>query len=82
MLLFTSRHFKEGVIDLDILFYDMELISKRNLKVPHPELPNRRFVLVPMSELAPQLVHPGLNVSISELLATVKDDKKIHMMGP
>ncbi len=39
------------------------------------------IVLVPLSELAPQLIHPSLNVSISELLATVKDDKRIHMMG-
>jgi 2-amino-4-hydroxy-6-hydroxymethyldihydropteridine diphosphokinase len=60
---------------------DNETIEKRNLKVPHPRLPQRRFVLVPLSELAPQLIHPGLNASVSELLATTKDTKKIHMMG-
>jgi 2-amino-4-hydroxy-6-hydroxymethyldihydropteridine diphosphokinase len=69
------------IIDLDILFYDNEIIEKRNLKVPHPRLSQRRFVLVPLSELAPQLIHPGLNVSVSELLATTKDTKKIHLMG-
>jgi 2-amino-4-hydroxy-6-hydroxymethyldihydropteridine diphosphokinase len=70
------------VIDLDILLYDNEIVDKRNLKIPHPRLQERRFVLLPLSELAPQLIHPSLNVSISELLATVKDPKKIQMMGP
>ncbi|MGH7787427.1 MAG: 2-amino-4-hydroxy-6-hydroxymethyldihydropteridine diphosphokinase [Candidatus Binatia bacterium] len=69
------------VIDLDILFFDMEVIDKRNLKVPHPRLPGRRFVLIPLSELAPQLIHPGLNHSVSELLAKVKDSKKVHLMS-
>ena len=70
------------IIDLDILFFDNEIVAKRNLKIPHPRLPERRFVLLPLSELAPQLIHPSLNVSVSELLATVKDTKKIQMMGP
>jgi len=76
-----GKRWGSRIIDLDILFYDNETIEKRNLKVPHPRLPQRRFVLVPLSELAPQLIHPGLNVSVSELLATTKDTKKIHMMG-
>jgi 2-amino-4-hydroxy-6-hydroxymethyldihydropteridine diphosphokinase len=76
-----GKRWGSRIIDLDILFYNNEIIAKRNLKVPHPELPNRRFVLVPLSELAPQLIHPGLNASVSELLATTKDRKKIHMMG-
>lgn len=77
-----GKRWGSRIVDLDILFYDMEIIAKRNLKVPHPRLASRRFVLVPLSELAPQLIHPALNVSISELLATCKDTKKIHMMGP
>jgi len=76
-----GKRWGSRIIDLDILLYDKEIIEKRNLKVPHPELPNRRFVLLPLSELVPQLIHPALNVSISELLATVKDTKKIHVMG-
>ncbi|MBX3027618.1 2-amino-4-hydroxy-6-hydroxymethyldihydropteridine diphosphokinase [bacterium] len=70
------------IIDLDILFFDNEIVNKRNLKIPHPRLQERRFVLLPLSELAPQLIHPLLNASVSELLATVKDAKKIQMMGP
>jgi len=75
-----GKRWGSRIIDLDILFYDNEIVDKRNLKIPHPRLPERRFVLVPLSELAPQLIHPGLNVSVSELLATTKDRKKIHMM--
>ena len=77
----SGKRWGSRVIDLDILLFNMEIIEKRNLKVPHPEIPNRRFVLVPLSELAPQLIHPKLNQSVSELLATVKDTKKIHLMG-
>ena len=75
-----GKRWGSRIIDLDILLFDMEKIEKRNLKVPHPELPNRRFVLVPLSELAPQLIHPGLNLSISMLLATCKDTKKVQLM--
>jgi 2-amino-4-hydroxy-6-hydroxymethyldihydropteridine diphosphokinase len=76
-----GKRWGSRIIDLDILFFNNETIEKRNLKVPHPRLPNRRFVLVPLSELAPQFIHPALNVSVSELLATTKDTKKVHMMG-
>jgi 2-amino-4-hydroxy-6-hydroxymethyldihydropteridine diphosphokinase len=76
-----GKRWGSRIIDLDILFFNMEQINKRNLRVPHPRLAERRFVLLPLSELAPQLIHPRLNVSVSELLATVKDPKKIHMMS-
>jgi len=69
------------IIDLDILFYDMEIINKKTLKVPHPRLHERRFVLLPLSELAPHLIHPSLNLSVSAMLAKVKDAKKVHMMS-
>jgi 2-amino-4-hydroxy-6-hydroxymethyldihydropteridine diphosphokinase len=75
-----GKRWGSRIIDLDILLYDNEIIDKRNLKVPHPRLPDRRFVLIPLSELAPQLIHPALNVSVSELLAKVKDNKKVHLM--
>ena len=75
-----GKRWGSRIIDLDILFYNNEIIEKRNLKVPHPRLPGRRFVLVPLSELAPQFVHPALNATVSELLATIKDPKKVHLM--
>ena len=42
-------------------------------------MPKRKFVLIPLSEIAPQVIHPELGVTISELLINVKDDKKIHL---
>ncbi len=75
-----GKRWGSRVIDLDILLFDNEIINKRTLKVPHPEMQNRRFVLAPLSELAPQLIHPKLSVSVSELLAGLKDSKKIHLL--
>lgn len=68
------------IIDLDILLYNSLLFEKRSLKIPHPELHNRKFVLVPLSEIAPQVIHPALGVTISELLVNVKDNKKVSLM--
>jgi 2-amino-4-hydroxy-6-hydroxymethyldihydropteridine diphosphokinase len=67
------------IIDLDILLYDSAVVKKKTLRIPHPEMATRKFVLIPLSEIAPQVVHPELGVTISELLINVKDDKKIHL---
>src|SRR5881398_2268730 len=72
-----GKRWGSRVIDLDILFYGSLVLRKRALKVPHPELGNRRFVLLPLSELAPQLIQPVLQVTVSDLLASVKDSKKV-----
>jgi 2-amino-4-hydroxy-6-hydroxymethyldihydropteridine diphosphokinase len=75
-----GKRWGSRVIDLDILFYSGLVVKKRGLRVPHLELANRRFVLLPLSELAPQLIHPVLQATISDLLAAVKDTKKIVLM--
>jgi 2-amino-4-hydroxy-6-hydroxymethyldihydropteridine diphosphokinase len=54
-------------IDLDILFYDDRVIREVDLVIPHPELEKRRFVLVPLSEIVPDLIHPVLGKRITEL---------------
>lgn len=68
------------IIDLDILLYDQDVVSKKTLKIPHPEMHKRRFVLLPLAELAPQVIHPHLGRSVSALLATVKDDKRVTLL--
>jgi 2-amino-4-hydroxy-6-hydroxymethyldihydropteridine diphosphokinase len=73
------RKYRARIIDLDLLFYDKEIIHTSPLTVPHPRLHERRFVLAPMAELAPALIHPELNVSISELLAGLKSPQRVTL---
>ena len=59
------------VIDLDLLFFDEAIISEQGLEVPHPRLHERRFVLTPLVEIAPDVVHPVLKKSASDILAAL-----------
>jgi 2-amino-4-hydroxy-6-hydroxymethyldihydropteridine diphosphokinase len=72
------RH-KPRVIDLDLLFFDKEIRDTPALTLPHPRLHERRFVLAPMAELGPALIHPKLNVTISDLLATLKSSQRVTL---
>ncbi len=70
------------VIDLDILLYDEAVIHRPDLEVPHPRLAERRFVLVPLADLAPDLIHPTLGVSIRTLLARLPEDASVQLYKP
>ena len=62
------------IIDIDIIFFNDEVIHiKERLSVPHPEMQNRKFVLEPLSEIAPDLIHPILNQTIRQLYITLED---------
>lgn len=61
------------IIDIDILFFNKEMIREKDLIVPHPEIQNRRFVLVPLNELSPGLKHPVLKKTIHQLLEDCTD---------
>ncbi|MES2429706.1 MAG: 2-amino-4-hydroxy-6-hydroxymethyldihydropteridine diphosphokinase [Bacteroidota bacterium] len=61
------------IIDIDILFYNKDLINHENLIVPHPEIQNRRFVLAPLNELSPNMKHPSLKKTIHYLLTICPD---------
>ena len=67
----ASERWAARPIDLDILFYDRRIIRDPQLSIPHPRLQERWFVLEPLAQLAPDLMHPTLNRSVAELLATV-----------
>lgn len=71
--------YRPRIIDLDLLFFDKEVIRTAALEVPHPRLHERRFVLAPMAELAPALIHPRINASISELLAALKSPERVTL---
>jgi 2-amino-4-hydroxy-6-hydroxymethyldihydropteridine diphosphokinase len=77
-----GKRWGSRIIDLDLLLFDNQTIGKRTLKIPHPEMHKRRFVLLPLSELAPHITHPQLGSTISELLGGLKDPKKIVLLRP
>jgi 2-amino-4-hydroxy-6-hydroxymethyldihydropteridine diphosphokinase len=65
-------------IDIDIIFYNDEVIDLPGLKVPHPQMQNRRFVLVPLAELAADKVHPLYHKSVQQLLKTCPDPLAVN----
>ena len=66
-------------IDLDLLLYSDETRDTQFLTLPHPRLHQRRFVLVPLNELAPTLVHPKLNKTLSQLLAELPENSEVRL---
>jgi 2-amino-4-hydroxy-6-hydroxymethyldihydropteridine diphosphokinase len=63
----------ERIIDIDILFYGEQVLDTAELTIPHPELQNRKFALIPMAEIADDLIHPKLFQTIHELLKNCDD---------
>jgi len=66
------------IIDLDILLYGDSIIEKEELKIPHPLMHNRRFVLVPLVEISPEAIHPLLKKSVSSLLRELQDEQQVR----
>ena len=77
-----TQKWQERTIDIDILFFNDEIINEQNLKIPHPFLHDRKFVLVPLAEIAAELKHPILNKSISELLENCTDNLNVKKINP
>ncbi len=82
LLLGRTRQEKWGdrILDIDILLYDQEVVQTEHLKIPHPEIANRRFVLVPLAEIAPERVHPVLKLSVDRLLKQCPDLGKVEKL--
>ncbi|HEY6659654.1 MAG TPA: 2-amino-4-hydroxy-6-hydroxymethyldihydropteridine diphosphokinase, partial [Pyrinomonadaceae bacterium] len=75
-------HMGPRTIDLDLLIFKDQRVDTEFLTVPHPRLALRRFVLVPLNELAPNLVHPVLEKRVSELLSQTKDRSTVTRWRP
>jgi 2-amino-4-hydroxy-6-hydroxymethyldihydropteridine diphosphokinase len=69
----ANAGYESRTIDLDILFVDEDVLETKLLKVPHPELHKRKFVLKPLLEIAPKLTHPTLHKNVADLLETCED---------
>jgi 2-amino-4-hydroxy-6-hydroxymethyldihydropteridine diphosphokinase len=78
-----QRNIKWGqrTLDIDLLLYNDEIINFPDLAIPHPSLQDRRFVLVPLAEIAPEYCHPVLKKTIKELLQACNDPLEVHVKG-
>jgi len=74
----SERQYSSRIIDIDILLYGDLIIDEKNLKIPHPLMHKRKFVLVPLSEIDAELVHPVLKKSIGSLLDDCEDKSQIR----
>lgn len=72
-------NYQPRTLDIDILFYGEEIILSNNLTIPHPRLQFRRFVLVPLNEIAPKLIHPVFRKNIQTLLDECPDDLPVEI---
>lgn len=70
----------ERIIDIDVLLYGDLILETEKLVIPHPQIQNRKFTLVPLAELAPEQVHPKLHQTIRELLAKCADPLSVRRL--
>ena len=78
----NAKQYASRTIDIDILFYANRVIEKPELTIPHPLIQDRRFVLVPLCEIAPLMIHPVLSRTFEDLLLSCRDERKVFRRIP
>ena len=73
--------YQARIIDLDIVAFNETIVDTERLKIPHPQIQNRKFVLEPLQEIKPEWMHPVLKQSVSDLLASTDDDSNCVVVG-
>ncbi len=73
-----KERYSSRLIDIDILFYNSDIVDTPDLTIPHPRIQERNFVLEPLNEVMPDYLHPVLNKKISTLLDECTDQCKVH----
>lgn len=67
----------ERIIDIDIIDYNRDIIKYDNLQIPHSQMIHRSFVLKPLKDIMPEYIHPVLNLSVQDMINSLKDDYNI-----
>ena len=75
-----SENYEARPIDIDLMFYDDLQIETPRLSIPHPLLAHRRFILVPLAEIAPEKIHPVTKMTIREMLQNCPDKLKVTQL--
>lgn len=73
-----STTYEDRIIDIDILLYGNKIVNTEELSIPHPRLAERKFALLPLAELDPELIHPVFKKSIAEMLVDCQDDSDLE----
>jgi len=76
----NTDNYEARTIDIDILLFNTELVNEINLIIPHLHLHNRRFALLPLTEIAPNQIHPKFNQTISQLLYSCSDNSDVRKL--